>query len=182
VNGHAPKIMLSSGKVLDLFNPDPDMFDIKVIAQALSRLCRFTGHTKRFYSVAEHSVLVSRLLRGHSNHVQLAGLLHDASEAFYGDLHSPLKHSSVMTEYRLREKRMEMQIMKHFAVNPGIREQGLIKEADDVACATEVRYLMPKGEYWKDLPKPVRATWTLGVEPRLAEEMFLRRYDALRGR
>jgi len=83
------------------------------IAHALAHLCRFNGHLPKFYSVAEHSWWVSILLgnAGASNELQLAGLLHDASEAYTGDIPGPLKHwleatdpyvEAVLTEVDLR--------------------------------------------------------------------------------
>jgi hypothetical protein len=81
-----PYIVTYTGRRFHFLDPKIDEISIEDIAHALSNVCRFTGHTKRFYSVAEHSCLVSALCDN-----RLEGLLHDASEAYMSDLSSPLK-------------------------------------------------------------------------------------------
>jgi len=81
-------IQTISGRKFPLAEPDPNQIDIEDIAHALSMLCRFNGHCTQFYSVAEHSMHVSHEI---SNDLALAGLLHDAAEAYLGDVPSPLK-------------------------------------------------------------------------------------------
>ena len=84
-------INTSSGKIIDLKNPTPDMIDIKGIATSLSNICRFGGHVNRFYSVAQHSVLVCYLMKETDGNYALEALMHDASEAYLGDVVKPLK-------------------------------------------------------------------------------------------
>lgn len=102
-----------TGKIIDLANPSPSMIDIEDIAQALSMTCRFGGHCRDFYSVSEHCVHAVELALGGfsgtyvnpsvaqvtleyrrppSAEILLSLLLHDASEAYVGDVISPLKH------------------------------------------------------------------------------------------
>lgn len=77
-----------SGKVVDLFNPDPETIYLEDIAHSLSHICRWGGHTKSFYSVAEHCIRVSlRVPKGK----KLTALFHDCEEAYWGDLIRPLK-------------------------------------------------------------------------------------------
>ena len=92
---------------------DPGSFDYRVsdIASALSNLCRFTGHTSEFYSVAEHSVLVSTLVP--QQHA-LEGLLHDAAEAFVGDMSNPLKQH--FPEFKALEKKVDAAIREKFGL------------------------------------------------------------------
>lgn len=78
-----------SGHYLNVFEPDPAKIDIHDIAHALAHQCRFAGHTKRHYSVAQHSVWVSRCVLAPEN--ELAALLHDASEAYLCDIPKPIK-------------------------------------------------------------------------------------------
>ena len=77
-----------SGKRVDLFSPDPSQIDIYDIAHQLSQINRFNGATKVPYSVAQHSLYVSMLV---PEHLQLDALLHDAHEAYMGDINTPLK-------------------------------------------------------------------------------------------
>lgn len=81
-------IQTFTGKKFPLDKPDPALIDIEGIAHALSLLCRFNGHCTRFCSVAEHSVHVAREI---DLDLAMEGLLHDAAEAYLGDVHSPLK-------------------------------------------------------------------------------------------
>lgn len=94
-----------SGKKLPVDTPDPAQIDIEDIANALSMLVRFNDHGTRFFSVAEHSVHVS-----HEIHPDLAliGLLHDAAEAYLGDVPSPLKKT--LSQFSESEHRMELAI------------------------------------------------------------------------
>src|SRR6185295_13075391 len=80
-----------TGAHFDYSNPGP--FRIRDIAHSLSYTARFRGHTRFFYSVAQHSLMVSWMLevRGQSEYVQLCGLLHDAHEAYTGDVPTPLE-------------------------------------------------------------------------------------------
>jgi len=77
-----------SGHYFDVFDPNPDHLEIIDIAHSLSLLCRFAGHIKSFYSVAEHSIWVSEKV---SKQHALQALLHDASEAYLIDLPKPIK-------------------------------------------------------------------------------------------
>src|SRR5262245_14828098 len=78
--GVGPTIMLYSGAWFDFLAPSESAFTIEDIAHGLSNICRYSGQCKRFYSVAEHSLLVSEVAEG----FEFAALLHDAAEAFIG--------------------------------------------------------------------------------------------------
>lgn len=84
-----------SGLEIDMLDPKPEQIRLTDIARALAMSCRFGGHVRRFYSVAEHSVVVANLLgeRGFSVETRRIGLLHDAAEAYIGDLISPMKRA-----------------------------------------------------------------------------------------
>ena len=82
-------------------DPRPEELDIRDIAHALSLICRYGGHVDRFYSVAEHCVLMSQCVP--EEHA-LWALLHDASEAYVGDMVRPLKRQ--LPEYEAAEGRV----------------------------------------------------------------------------
>jgi 5'-deoxynucleotidase YfbR-like HD superfamily hydrolase len=91
-----------SGIQVPMLQPRPEHIALVDIARGLSMTARFNGHTRFFYSVAEHSVLVASLLRdwGHDRDVVLAGLMHDAAEAYLGDVTSPMKRALRQIEGR----------------------------------------------------------------------------------
>jgi len=132
-------ITTATGRRVDYVRVGPEDIDIEDIATALSRECRFAGHCKHFYSVAQHSVLVSRLV---PEELALEGLLHDASEAYLKDIPSPLK--SLLPDYREIEARFDRAIRRRFGLPETPSPE--IKRADLVLLATERRQLhRPKG-------------------------------------
>lgn len=86
-------IQTRKGGAFDLFDPKPEQFDVEEVAHSLAIQTRYNGHTLRPYSVGEHSLLVVEILEraGHPRDVRLAGLMHDAAEAYVGDVVRPLK-------------------------------------------------------------------------------------------
>lgn len=139
-------IITRSGLKFDLANPTAAMVDPTDIAHSLSMQCRFNGHTSSFYSVAQHCYLVADLVPAEH---QLAALLHDATEAYVGDLVRPLKEgmrdfaNSHGDEclYDLTERRVWIAICQRFDLDPILPDS--VKHADLVALATEKRDLMP---------------------------------------
>jgi uncharacterized protein len=106
-------ILTASGRRFDPLNPDPTAIDIEDIAHALSNICRFTGHTREFYSVAQHSVIVAWHVE---RTLSLQGLLHDASEAYLCDLARPVKHDPAFENYRRLESRLQGFICERFGL------------------------------------------------------------------
>lgn len=130
-----------SGTAVLALNP---ALRIEVIAHALGQINRFTGHSSRPYSVAEHSLLVADIVRdaGHNCHAQRAALMHDAHEAFCGDVASPIKWSlgSAWLAFENVHSRM---VRQHFGLQSAfIGYRSAIKHADLRALATERRDLM----------------------------------------
>jgi hypothetical protein len=80
--------LTATGRQVFVTDPQPEDIVVADIAQALSRICRFGGHVRNFYSVAQHSVWVSERL---PERLMRKGLLHDAPEAYLGDVVRPLK-------------------------------------------------------------------------------------------
>ncbi len=146
------RIMLASGALFDLTDPDGSDFTLQDIAHGLGQVCRFAGQTNRFYSVAEHCRHVARLVP--VEHAR-AALLHDASEAFIGDVTRPLK--ALLPDYREIEARVEGAIAERFLSWDERKAGGLkappIKGADLAMCLVEARELMPTAPgYWSGLP------------------------------
>lgn len=109
------------------------------IAHQLSHTNRFSGATQQAYSVAQHSVLVSRLLPAD---LKMAGLLHDASEYVLCDLPRPIKELPCMASYKALEETMTAEIFQQFGVRRELIDHFLIKEADLTLLATERRDLL----------------------------------------
>lgn len=131
-----PDILTNSGAYFDFFDPVPHAIQIEDIAHALSNLCRFNGHCYDFYSVAQHSYIASFLV---PEQYALEALMHDAAEAYVGDVTAPLK--KLIPEYKVIEKRVHEAVFKHFGLNPELPKE--VKHADLVMLATEQRDLMP---------------------------------------
>lgn len=86
-------IQTFTGKRMYFMEPTKDSISITDIAQALSNLCRYSGHVNNFYSVAEHSVLLAEKIYNESNDADhaLSALMHDATEAYLVDVPRPIK-------------------------------------------------------------------------------------------
>lgn len=137
-------IVTQSGKKFNPLEPDLDLIDIEDIAHALAHTPRFTGHTKEFYSVAQHSVKVSILCESH----QLHGLLHDASEAYMCDIATPLKRTPEFAPYREAEARLQMAIYRKFRLKEDHPQE--VKDVDWFVGVYEGWMLMPHvpGAFW----------------------------------
>lgn len=102
-----------TGRRIDPVDPRTYNIDIMDIAHALSHLCRFTGHTRTFYSVAQHCLLASYHVE---ERYALEALLHDATEAYINDLSRPLKHHPKMQAYVDIEELMDTVIRKRYGL------------------------------------------------------------------
>lgn len=165
---------------IDPFSPKVDDIWIHDIATGLSRLCRFSGHTRHFYSVAQHSVLVSQLV---PPALALWGLLHDASEAYLGDVPSPLKRLPCYREYREAEGRLLACIADRFGLGSPFPPPE-VKIADTLALGAEVRDLMsPRLPIWQDcfLPPTWQIQTIIPFAPEEARVQFLNRFWSLYG-
>lgn len=171
-----PWIQTYSGKRFNPTNPVVDAIVIQDIAHALSMQCRFTGHVRRFYSIAQHCVLVSYVC---DEVDALWGTLHDADEAYLPDLSSPLKHSGKFDSYRECGKQLQNAICKRFGLPE--KEPPSVKKADILLLATEARDLMsPLHPDWKQPVEPLPfkiEPWS----PDKAEDMFTKRFYELTG-
>lgn len=173
--GDNPWIQTATGGQFHPLQPRIEEIRIEDIAHALAHQCRFTGHTKRFYSVAEHSWLVSCVVEPA---YALHGLLHDASEAYLVDLPSPLKRAPQFRSYREAEARLQRLIYQRFGLGP--EEPADVKHADNVVFATELRDLMePLHADWKrHTLEPIQVEIS-GLSPDEARELFLHKFREL---
>lgn len=130
--------MTYTGRMIEPLNPDPALICIEDIAHSLSQVCRFCGHTRHFLSVAQHSVLVSRIV---PREYALVGLLHDASEAYLSDIARPIKQQPEFgTVYKQAETRLMHVIGEALGFEwPAPDEVHL---ADEILLRTEQRDLM----------------------------------------
>lgn len=170
----APWIQTYSGRRFCPTNPNSDAIVIQDIAHALSNICRYTGHSFEFFSVAQHSVLVSYLCNYEN---ALYGLLHDASEAYCQDIASPIKRSVEFTSYRELEKKIQNAVCKRFSLPE--KEPEDVKRADMLMLATESRDLMaPLHPDWKldIIPAPFKI---VPLAPKEAKKLFMDRFLAL---
>lgn len=168
-------IVTFTGEIIDPLNPDVDRIHIEDIAHSLANSCRFTGHTRRFYSVAQHSVLCSRIGRM-PDEDRLTALMHDASEAYLTDISRPVKRDPKFgAAYAKAERRLEKALAERFGLQYPYPTS--VKWADDVLLRSEQRDLMPDllrvpgSDY---LPITI-VPWP----PRMAERQFLARYREL---
>jgi len=175
------KIVTYTGKSFDLLNPTPNMVCIEDIAHALANICRYTGHVREFYSVAQHCVLMAKAdLPGGP----LQRLLHDAGEAYIGDITSPWKQCLIVHDFDVSVKEWELKIQKIIGLALGIdlNHSTKVKEADNRMYFTEVRDLMPPSDEfrkWRGNLKPLEEK-IICWYPLKAEDMFLAMYNSLR--
>lgn len=170
-------IQTVSGQYFFFDSPESHNFPIEEIAHALSHICRYTGHVRQFYSVAQHSVLVSK-------HVPIehafAALMHDASEAYLGDVSSPLKQ--LLPDYKAYEHRVEKALFAAYGIDFPLHP--CVKAADLTLLVTEQRDLMPHvnrlldQRFWPDLPPLPEEI--VPLSHRAAKDQFLRRFYELK--
>lgn len=162
-----------SGRQFHFAQPTADMIDLEDIAHALSNLCRFTGQCSVFYSVAEHSIHVSRIV---PEELALVALLHDATEAYCADLARPLKQ--LLPEYSVIEDRIWGAVAGRFGLPVEMPPE--IKQADMAMLKREVMALFPE-HVLDDLDLPGEAAdvnlnlWS----PPYARACFMRRFSEL---
>ena len=145
-------ITTHTGKHFDPVNPDKTLIDIHDIAHALSFICRGNGHVKSFVSVGQHCVNAAKeaALRGYSNRVILACLIHDAGEAYLSDVPRPVKPS--MPEYNQLEDHLLNMIYEKFLGSPLTEEeQQLVKSVDNDLLYYDLKELLNEV---MDIPAP----------------------------
>jgi uncharacterized protein len=160
-----------TGGIFYPMDPDPEEVHILDIAHSLSMQCRYAGHSLRFYSVAEHCVLLARKAQElqHMKRTVANLLLHDAAEAYLVDVPRPIK--PFLVGYPEMERKVDAAIRAHFGLEP---DHGLLTKAYDEAILHDekAQNMAPCSEPWNLRGKP------LGVDlqfwpPHLAEDQFM---------
>lgn len=157
-----------TGKKFHYLNPQLEEIDILDIAHALALTCRFGGHCRVYYSVADHSVNVARLCKPGN---RLAALLHDAHEAYVPDIPSPIKMDLPM----VRDLNMNIQEAIHTKFGGFKADWEEIQHMDKVMLATEARDLMLTTVDWAELPTPMVSA-LLPRTPTQSENEFLKEF------
>ena len=169
-------ILTFSGVRFSPFDPYPNGIRIEDIAHSLAHQCRFGGHTREFYAVAQHSVLVSQLCGPED---ALWGLLHDASEAYLGDVVRPLKQRPEFEPYRSAERQLQQLIAVRFGLAPD--QPDSVTKADDLMLMIEYRDLMTPSDppYIAGPPRGAAIMISELWMPASAERKFLTRFRQL---
>lgn len=163
-----------SGINFNFNDPKPDEIDIEDIAHALGMQCRFAGQIRKFYSVAEHSLNVARLV---PNEFKLTALLHDASEAYLTDVPSPVK--VLLPDYNRLESVVQEAIANKFGlVYPFPIE---IHEADRACLIAEARSMLPvkNKNHWSYSYSSIyelEEKYIVGHPPTVIDKLFLLRF------
>ena len=164
-------IQTYSGRQFWPLEPRAEDVVVEDIAHALSLLCRYGGHSRVFYSVAEHCVLIS-------DRVGLDGLLLDAGEAYLLDIPRPVK--ALLPEYKWAEARVQDAIYEALGVPlPTLAEHEAVKEADNRMLATEKLVLHRPGHPWV-LPEPYEDVVIHCWPPPRAEQEWLSALSRMR--
>jgi 5'-nucleotidase len=197
-NWHKPErgwMQTASGRKFYPLEPSPDDVELVDVAHGLAFTCRYGGHTKRYYSVAEHCVLVSEVIERDARAsgmppdfvraIALEALLHDSAEAYVGDMVRPLKHQPEMIEFRNAEARIEDCVRAAFKIESTEQSRKVIKIVDDRILVDEITALMPNpGMYLEtDTLRGVEpiGVHVMGWSPEMAQRRFIERYRELAG-
>lgn len=166
------KFNTAGGHIVDLHNPKPETISIHDIASALSKICRFGGQTSNFYSVAQHSVLVCKLA---PESLKKAALMHDATEAYLGDVIKPLKNV-LGSVYENLESSFMLAICQKFNISP--LEFPLIKQYD-IEMLYREHDALQRGMIldWKVFVKSAYGGSKPFWEPEYARAMFLTEFQ-----
>jgi 5'-deoxynucleotidase YfbR-like HD superfamily hydrolase len=167
-------IQTYTGKAFSLNIIDPNNIDIRDIAHSLSNQCRYNGHCKEFYSVAEHSIEMSMMI----NVDPMAALLHDAAEAYTGDIITPIKN--MLLEFKALENKLNRAIEIRFDLPTESLESLQIQIADKILSATEQRDILEPSKYqWGESFVPLPNKLTPKLITTLIELNFLHRFETL---
>lgn len=163
----------ATGRMFWPLDPRPDEIDVRDIAHALANMCRYGGHCLRFYSVAEHSVLMARAV---SKEHRMWALMHDASEAYIVDVPRPLKR--FLAGYKVAETGVMQAVCLKFGLPFEMPDE--VKAADEAILFAEcAQNMAPPPKPWAGQVAPLDVAlqfWT----PDEAREQFIAMYEDIR--
>lgn len=177
-------IVTYTGKFIDPLNLKPEDVDIRDIAHALSNLCRYGGHTRHFYSVAQHSVILADEVRHRLGDEQaFFALLHDAEEAYVVDLPRPLKNTMQLAHYQTICQKVSVAIFKRFDVDLPLGDYVTVMNLDKEMVLHEANRIMEKPLEWRrqelDAIQPTFSPIIEFMTPHRAEHLFLETFGKL---
>lgn len=161
-----------SGRYFTFSRPQDYKFDIEEVGHSLSNICRYTGHVREFYSVAQHSVLVSYCVPEPDVKTAFG---HDFGESVLGDVSSPLK--AQLEDYKAREYVVEKEIARQFGLI--FPHPPSVKSADLRVMLAEMRdlkdgYISADYPGLKPIDYPIRP-----MEPKMAFTYFMNRWEEI---
>lgn len=175
-----PYITTCGGGRIYPLGPRTRDFKTRDIAHSLSQICRYNGHTSEFWSVAAHSIEVSRILEemGESLMIQFVGLMHDAGESCLCDIPRPIK--PLVVGYQQWEATVDYVLAKKYGYPYPFPE--VVKQVDNLLVLDEIRTFYPPGsDAWKrygmteaDKPRTLKP-----LDPKHGERAFLARFAEL---
>ncbi len=167
-----------TGRMVTPLLPDSATLGITDIAYALANKCRYSGHTQRFYSVAEHSVLMSQYGNYLSPEIARWALLHDAVEAYLPDIPRPIKPG--IPGWAEIEHRMEVAVLHHFGLDPlRALTREAVKTMDTRILLREAETLLVSGGLNWQIPGDPLSVRIEGWHPELARTHFLTSFTLL---
>jgi uncharacterized protein len=158
-------ILIHSGILFDVFEPKAENIRIVDIAHALSNLCRYGGHSPRFYSVAQHCVICSH--QEGTPIEKLEFLLHDASEAYMVDLPRPIKRN--IEQYRTIEDNLLKVIFEHFGLTFPLTDKVHQVDNDVLAFEYDNFYTNPNSEFEFWSPEKAKAEFLARFEDLMSQ-------------
>lgn len=190
------RIQTFSGRMVDVGNLQPHDVDPRDVAHALANLCRFTGHSKGFYSVAEHCVWCAACIAEYLDLYQATdldpafmrqqarkmALLHDAHEAYLGDIAGPIK-KTIASNFQTLAFGIDLAIWKRFGVHTDVSGLDVIRKAvadvDNAMLATERLQVFDLPQEWPGLDaEPIEGITLSFWTPEVAEVEFLKAWDS----
>jgi len=168
-----------TGKQFWPLDPRPEDVCLEDIAHALSQICRFNGHVEKYSSVALHCLNVEMYLiqQEQDAMTKLYGLLHDAAEAYVGDMSRPMK--ICCPGFNEIEEGVQDAVYQHFGIpQPSAEIASIVKEADDYVLALEARRFMKNTERWGLVETKGESYWYI-KDKDLIEAVYMLRVEEM---